>query len=461
MSSIPLAAQPAPASAPPALWKIYSRILVPMMLTNVLQSAGGTLDSIYLGQMIGVDAIAAASAFFPVFFLLLALAMGLSTGATVLIGQAWGAGDRAAVRKVAGSALALAVCVGVAVCVAGGLWAPALMHALGTPPDIAPEAARYARLMLMGAPLLLVLWLATSLSRGVGDAVTPLWALALATVVALALTPAFIRGWGGLPRLGVCSAALSTLLGSAVALVWMLHRWLRKGHPLAPDAALLREVRLDPVLLRKLIGLGLPTGLQMLSMALGEIVLIGLVNRHGMAATAAYGAVTQLMGWLQMPAMSLGITATILASHAIGAGRGGRLGAIMRVGLGWNLALTGTFVAAAYVLAPFALRCFLTDPAVIALALQLLHIVAWAMLMRGASMVLSGVMRASGTVWWPTAMGVSAIFVVELPLAYLLNARLGLTGIWWAYCAAFTASLGMQAGFYAFVWRRRAVQRLI
>ena len=389
MRSIPLVALPA---APAALWKVYSRILVPMMLTNVLQSAACTLDSIYLGQMIGIDAIAAVSAFMPIFLLLLAL------------------------------------CVGLAVCVAGGLWAPALMHAVGTPPDVAAEATRYARWMLMGAPLLLVLWLATSLSRGVGDAITPLWTLLLAAAVALALTPAFIRGWGGLPRLGVSSAAVSTLLGPAVALAWLLHRWRRKGHPRAPDAALLREVRLAPRLLRKLIGLGLPTGVLLLSMALGEIVLIGLVNRHGMAATAAYGAVTLLMGWLQMPAMSLGITATILASHAIGAGSGARLGDITRVGLGWNLAMTGTFVVAAYALAPWALRCFLTDPAVIALALQLLHIVAWAMLMRGAAMVLSGVMRASGTVWWPTALSMSAIVVVELPLAYVLNARLGLSG---------------------------------
>ena len=101
----------------------------------------------------------------------------------------------------------------------------------------------------------------------------------------------------------------------------------------------------------------------MLTMAAAEIALLGLVNRHGAQATAAYGAVTQLMSWLQLPAMSLGISATILAAHAIGAGRGHRLGAIARTGLMMNVAVTGLFVCAAYALAPYAIGLFLKDGA--------------------------------------------------------------------------------------------------
>ena len=106
----------------------------------------------------------------------------------------------------------------------------------------------------------------------------------------------------------------------------------------------------------------------MLTMAAAEIALLGLVNRHGAQATAAYGAVTQLMSWLQLPAMSLGISATILAAHAIGAGRGHRLGAIARTGLMMNVAVTGLFVCAAYALAPYAIGLFLKDGAAAAQA---------------------------------------------------------------------------------------------
>ncbi|MGY4827046.1 MATE family efflux transporter [Sphaerotilaceae bacterium SBD11-9] len=460
MSTTPLAASAAPSPLPP-LWKPYLGILVPMLLTNILQGLAGTLDGIYLGQMIGVDALAAVSAFFPLFFLFFAIVIGLSSGATVLAGQAFGAGDLPAVRAVAGTALALLLGLGGAVSVLGGIFAPEWMRWLGTPPNVLADASAYARLMLIGMPLFFVLWLATSLSRSVGDAVSPLWTLSLVTAIAMACTPAFIRGWLGLPQLGVLSAAVSTLLGFAVALAWTLWHWRRSGHPLAPTASLGHAVKFDAAIARKLVAIGLPTGVQMLTIACAELVLLGLVNRHGSHATAAYGAVTQLMNWLQFPAMSLGIAATILASHAIGAGRAHRLGAIARTGQWMNLLFTGAFVAVAYAAAPAVLGWFLTDAAVIALALQLLHLVAWTMLLRGASLVLVGVMRASGTVWAPTGLGIAGIVCIELPLAWWLDARIGMAGIWWAYVATFIAMLLLQTGFYRGVWRHRQVKRLI
>ena len=460
--SATLSAPPAATSPPsPALWKTFVAILVPMLLTNILQGVSGTLDGIYIGQMLGVDALAAVSAFFPLFFVFFAIIIGLSSGATVLVGQAFGAGKHAAVRAVAGTALALMLCLGGAVSVIGGYFAPELMQGLGTPPNVLTEASAYARLMLIGMPLFFLLWLATSLSRGVGDPITPLWTLLLVSAIAMTCTPAFIRGWFGLPQLGVRSAAVSTLLGFAIAMAWTLWHWRRKGHPLAPTAALFREVKFNTTIMRKLLAIGLPTGLQMLTIAVAELVLLGLVNRHGSNATAAYGAVTQLMNWLQFPVISLSMAATIIASHAIGAGRAHRLGAIARTGLWMNLLFTGAFVALAYAMAPTVLGWFLTDESVIALALHLLRLVAWTMLLRGASMVLAGVMRASGTVWAPTGLSMLGIVFIELPLAWLLDARMGMAGIWWAYVVTFISMLVLQTGFYRLVWWHRKIERLI
>lgn len=451
----------AAASQAPPLWKTYLVILVPMMLTNILQATAGTIDGIYLGQMIGVEAIAAVSAFFPVFFFLLAIVIGLSTGATVLIGQAWGARDHAKVRAVAGTALGLMLCAGFAISVCGGFLAPQLMRLLGTPVNILADATIYARLMMLGMPFIFMLWLTTSMSRGVGDAVTPLWTLALATMIALVCTPAFIRGWIGLPRLGVASAAVSTMLAFALALTWMLLYWRRNAHPLAPSVELLRHMRLDPIIVRKILRIGIPASLQMLTMAAAEIVLLGLVNRHGSNATAAYGAVTQVMSWMQLPAMSLGITASILASHAIGSGRDAKLGTIVRTGLWLNLVVTGGFVVAAYALAPAVIGLFLTEAPVIALALELLHIVAWSVIVLGLANVLVGVMRASGTVFGPAGLSVFAILCIELPAAYWLNAWIGVSGIWWSYALTFIAMLVLHTTYYQLVWRHQSVRRLI
>ena len=132
-------------SKTPPLWKTFLVFLAPMMLSNILQSLFGTVNNVYLGQMIGVDALAAVSVFFPVMFLLFAFVMGLSSGASVLIGQAWGAGERDKVKAVAGTTLAIALLLATSVALFGGLFSRQLMIALATPPDILDQASAYAR----------------------------------------------------------------------------------------------------------------------------------------------------------------------------------------------------------------------------------------------------------------------------------------------------------------------------
>jgi putative MATE family efflux protein len=447
--------------SPRPLWQTYLVILLPMMLTNVLQSVSGTIDGIFLGQFLGVNAIAAVSAFFPVILLLFAIVIGVSSGATVLIGQAWGAGDLYKARAVAITALGMMMIAGVVVSIGGGLLAPRIVVLLGTPPGIQAEASSYARTLLIGTPFIFTLWLVTSMSRGVADAVSPLCALLIATALSAFCTPAFIRGWFGLPQLGVASAPVSTIIASLVALLWLGLHWRRKNHPLAPDFRQFRSIRIDPVLARNILRIGVPMAVQILTMAIAEIVLLGLVNRHGTQATAAYGAINQVMNWVQLPVMSLGITTSILTSHAIGAGRTERISKILRTGLWLNVVTTGSFVLLAYILAGPIIRLFITDSAVVNTATHLLHIVLWSLLLVGATSVLTGVMRASGTVFVPTGLSILAIFAIELPLAYLLNAKVGLSGIWFAYATTFVSILLLQTIFFHFVWRRRNVAALI
>lgn len=448
-------------SSPPAsrpLWRLYLGILLPMMLTNVLQAASGTLDGIWIGQLLGLHAIAAVSAFFPILFLALSLVIGLSSGAAVLIGQAWGAGNRRRVRRIAATAIAMVLAVSLPIALFGGMAIPGLLRSLGTPEAALPAAIDYARLMTAGCPVIFLLWLVTSMSRGVGDAISPLLVLAIATVLALAATPALIEGWAGLPRLGVASAAVSTVGAYALSLLWLAWHWRRRRHPLAP------AVSLDPVfdasLAAAILRIGVPTALQMMSLALAELVLLGLVNRHGVGATAGYGVINQIMSWVQFPVMSLGITATILASHSIGAGRPGAVGRILAMGLRLNLVTTGAFVLAAYLIAPLAIGLFITDTTTALSAVGLLRLVLWSVVLAGWAAVFSGVMRADGTVLAPMGLFVAAIALVEVPLAYLLDARIGLPGIWIGYAAGFAANLLFQACYYGLVWSKRPARLL-
>jgi putative MATE family efflux protein len=432
-----------------------------MMLSNILQSLFGTINNIYLGQMIGVDALAAVSVFFPVLFFFIAFIMGLSSGSTVLIGQAWGAGEIDKVKAVAATTLTIGILCAATIALFGGLFSRQLMVALATPPNILDQSSAYARIMMLTMPLIFVFILMTAMMRGVGDTLTPLLALLLSTVVGLAVTPALIRGWFGLPTLGVASAGFASAASTAITLLWLAAHLRRKKHPLAPDAAFLHGMRLDGALLRKILRLGIPTAVQMVVMSLAELVLLGLVNAFGSDATAAYGAVNQVMSYVQFPAMSIAISTSIFGAQAIGSGNADRLGAIVRTGLVLNLVLTGGLVALIYLFSRSVMGFFITDAAVLDLAQGLLRIVLWSSVMFGMAGVFSGTMRASGTVFAPTALSIFAIAAIEVPSAVILSRAIGLQGIWAAYPITFCAMFFLQMGFYLLIWRRRAVRRLI
>ncbi len=443
------------------LWRTFIAFLAPMMLANVLQSLSGTINSVFLGHMIGVQALAAAIQFFPIMFFLMAFVIGLGAGASVLIGQAFGKGDLEMVRKIAGASLAVALVFGLVVAVFGGVFAEPLMIALQTPPDIIKDATDYARLMMISMPVFFVFLLATSILRGVGDAVTPLWTLALSTGVGLLVTPMLILGQFGLPKMGVASAAAASLISLFVAMAWLGWDLIRRKNPLAPTPALLRHLRLDPKVLGKVLRLGVPTGFQMVIMATAEIALLGMANGYGSQATAAYGVINQIIAYVQFPAMSIGISASILGAQAIGAGQQHMLWPITRMALLLNIAITGTGVLVVYLLSGPIVSMFVTDPSVVVLTQHLLHIVLWSMILFGFAVVFSNMMRSSGTVLAPTAIGILVILAVEVPVAWFLSREIGIDGVWWAYPAAFVAMFLMQGGYYTFVWRRQKIRALV
>jgi Na+-driven multidrug efflux pump len=380
------------------LWQIYLIFLAPMVLSNFLQSFSGTLNGIYVGQMLGTQALAAVSGMFPIVFFFIALVIGLGAGASVLIGQAWGAQETGLVKVITGATLTLGALVGVIAAVLGSLFARPALQALGTPIDVLDDAVGYAQMMMLIMPLLLVFILYTQLLRGVSDTVSPLLALVVSTLVGLLLTPALIRGWIGLPPMGIQSAVFAGLVGNALAMLFLVLRLRHKNHVMAPDRELLAALRLDRV---------------------------------------------------------------ILGAQAIGAGRLERIGPILRTGLLINTCLTGGLIVLGYVLSHWLLGLFITDDAARVNAEHLLHIMLWSILVFGFQAVVGGIMRASGVVLMPVAISIFCVLCVELPMAYLLNAHFGLEGVWMAFPVTYLAMLGLQVAYYRLVWRHKQITRLV
>ncbi|RKG30705.1 MATE family efflux transporter [Acinetobacter tianfuensis] len=443
------------------LWKSFLIFLIPLIATNILQNLSGTVNTVFVGQMLGVHAIAAVSVFFPILFCLMAFVIGLSAGATVLVGQAWGAKNIDKVKGVVGSTLFMTLIGGTLIAFLGVIFAQHILLALGTDPEVLHLSVPYVQWMLAGSPLLFIYIIYTSILRGVGDSTTPLIASGMTIITGLIITPVLIMGKFGFPKLGIVGPAIATTIGFSIALLFLYFYLNQKNHPLRPDRALLRQIRYQPELSKIILRLGIPTGIQMVTTSVAGLVIVGLVNRYGADATAAYGAVNQVLNYIQFPALSIAIAASIFAAQAIGAGKSELLNKVNRTALGMNILFTGTLVILAYLFSKYLMALFITDPQVVILGQELLFIVLWSILFFGASAIFASIMRASGTVTVPMIINIAAILLIEVPAAYLFSEWWGLKGIWYAYALAFVSLCFMQGLYYQFVWKKKTITSLI
>ncbi|HEX3368513.1 MAG TPA: MATE family efflux transporter [Candidatus Cybelea sp.] len=443
------------------MWQILLVFLVPLMLSNVLQSASQTMASIWIGRLISTHALAAVSAVFPIVFLLFSFVFGVSSGSSVLVGQAYGARDLHKVKKIAGTVLGAALYLGIIVAILGAFGSPIVLKWLATPADILPQSDAYARVVFLTMPIFFFYFVYVTILRGTGDSTTPFYTLLVSSLLAIAVTPLFIVGALGLPKLGVVSAAVSGLIANSAALGWLLFYLARKDHPLKFDRETLSDMRIDWKILGAVVRIGVPTGIQVMMVSLAELAVISFVNRFGSDATAAYGAVNQVVGYVQFPAISIGIAASIFGAQCIGARREDKLGSVVRSAVGLNYVVGGCIIALCYVFAWAILGWFITDRHTLDIAHQLLMITLWGYLLFGNSAVLSGLMRGSGSVLWPTINGVFAIWCVEVPVAFFLMHRIGLDGIWLGYPVSYCVVLALQFSYYEFVWKRKTHERLV
>ncbi|MBU5444649.1 MATE family efflux transporter [Paenibacillus sp. MSJ-34] len=445
------------------LWKSMIMFLIPLLLSNVLQSIGQLVGSIVVGRYLGVDALAAISAFFPLFFLLVSFAIGVGSGSSILIGQAYGARNEERLKAILGTTLTFTFILGLALAIVGGIFTWDILRLVGTPDNIIEVSVHYARIMFWSLPVMFLYFVYTTCMRGTGDSKTPFYFLIVSTVLNVALLPLLIFGWLGLPKLGIYGAAYASVISTVLTFVVMLIYLRYKKHMLQFDASVRSKLRLDWGLMKLLLRIGIPSSISMILVSLSEIAVIAFVNRYGSDATAAYGAVNQVASYVQMPAISLGITVSIFAAQSIGGNQLDRLKQVIRAGILLNYIFGGVLILFVYLFAQNILSLFLTSEYTVEIAHRLLMITLWSYLIFGHAQIIAAIMRASGTVLWPTVFGIVSIWLVEVPVAYFLSFHtdLGIDGIWIGYPAAFLVSLVLQYAYYRLSWKKKKITSLI
>ncbi len=407
---------------------------IPTMLSNVLQTLGQTINTIWVGQLLGEAALAATINANLVMFLVFSTVFGFGMAATVKIGHWLGAGEVDAARRSFGTGTGF--CAGVALvgAAAGLIFAEPLLRLLATPEAIREDALAYLRVIFIGMPIMTVQMMLSMGLRGAGDAKSPFYSVIAITVLTIILNPLLILGVGPFPEMGIAGSALANVIanigGMLLLVVWMYWRDLplrlkgREFRYLLP----LRE-ELSYVLAK-----GIPMGAQTLLNSASGLIMVGFVNREGMLTTAAYGAVMQIWSYVQMPAFAISMAVSAMVAQNIGAAQHDRINRITHAGVGTTLAITTVLAGLLLAFDTPLIGLFLGSgsPAIpIANHIQLIAI--WSWVLNGVMMTIMGTMRAYGAVISPLIIMAVALYPGRLGFYALTYGSMGADGLWFAY----------------------------
>jgi putative MATE family efflux protein len=410
------------------------RFALPILFANVLQSLNGSVNSIWVGRYLGEAALTATSNANTVMFLLIGAAFGIAMAATILVGQCIGGKDIAEAKRVVGTSATFFAALSVVMAVAGLILCEPLLTVMRTPADSLPLAVAYMRVIFLALPFLYMYAFVGSVLRGAGDSKTPFHFMLLSVAIDIALNPLFIFGWGPVPALGIAGSALATFFAQAISLTALVTYLYRRKHLLVLHKEEIQHLRIDWAIVGTLVKKGIPMCAQMLVVSLSAVLMITLVNNFGVETTAAFGAALQLWNYIQMPTFAVGMAVSTMAAQNVGAQKWDRVNAIARVGVVFSVLVTGTIVLLIELLDTWAFQIFLpTGSVALQMATHLNHVVTWSFIFFGVSMVLFGVVRATGAVMAPLFILTLSLLVVRFPVAEMLISRYQIDAIWWSF----------------------------
>ncbi len=409
-------------------------LAVPMVLEMVLESLFAVVDVFWVGRL-GSAAVATVGVTESLLSLVFAVGMGLSLSTTAMVARRIGEKD----PEGAAVAAVQAIVVGLAVSLAIGLpcffYAPTLLRWMGAGPEIVSVGGGYARICLGGSFAVLLLFLNNAIFRGAGDAAIAMRLLWVSNIINLILDPCLIFGWGPFPKLGVTGAALATLIGRSLGVLYQFYR-LMKGTERIRILARHIRVRLD--VLWRLIRVSSTGILQFAIAHTSWIGLVRIVSTFGAAALAGYTIAIRIVIFVILPSWGLSNAAATLVGQNLGAGHPDRAEkAVWRTGF-YNMIFLGLIGLFFVLFAERIVGLFITDPSVLRLAATCLRIISCGNIGYAYGMVMLQAFNGAGDTITPTIVNFFGFWIVEIPLAYVLAIPFGMrsNGVFWAIVVA-------------------------
>lgn len=396
------------------IWKQLLLFFFPILFGTFFQQLYNTADAVIVGRFVGKEALAAVGGSTAMIInLLVGFFVGLSSGATVIISQFYGGGNHKRVGEAVHTSIAFCVVCGLVLMVVGISGAQWALRAMETPEEIMDYSRIYLQIYFIGIIPNLIYNIGTGILRAIGDSKRPLYYLMASSFTNIVLDFLFVVGF----KMDVKGAALATILSQLVSAVLVLRTLMRTNESYR---LFIKRIRINGFMVRRIVQIGLPAGLQSVMYSVSNIIIQSSVNSLGTDTIAAWTAYSKIDSVYWMILSALGISITTFVGQNYGAGKIDRVKKGINVCLGLSVVITVILSTALYVWGGYIYLLFTTDTVVIAKGMEILYFLAPTFITYICIEIYSGALRGTCDCWIPmimTALGVCVLRVVWILVA--------------------------------------------
>ena len=412
-------------------------LAVPMVLEMLMESVFAVVDVFFVGRL-GAAAVATVGLTESLLTLVYAMAMGLAMGAAAIVARRIGEGDREGAARAAVQAIAIAIGVSAALGVVGGTFAPRLLALMGAEPEVIATGSTYARVMLGGQMVIVVLFVTNAVFRGAGDAAVAMRVLWIANAINIVLGPLLIFGPGPLPALGVTGAAIATTFGRGVGAAIAVSLLFRRGGRFMVTR---EHLRLDPAIVRQIVRISGNGVFQAFVGTASWVALTRLLAEYGSAALAGYTIAMRVIMFALLPSWGVSNAAATMVGQSLGAGDPSRAEKAVWLAGFYNMIVLGVVSLLFMFGTSMVVGIFTADPEVARHATDALRLVSAGFIFYAYGMVLTQAFNGAGDTWTPTKINIGVFWAFEIPLAFVLArwAGLGPHGVFLSMTIAFSS----------------------
>ena len=390
-------------------WKRILEFSIPMLLGNFAQQLYNTADTVIVGMYKGDLALSAVGSSMPILNLLLALFVGVATGAGIVVSQRFGAKDREGLSRAIGNCITLSAIATVVIMILGPAITRPLLRLLNTPISIFDWCAEYLNIFFIGIAGFFYYNMLSGILRGLGDSVTALGFLLVSAALNVGLDLLLVK------EMGVAGVALATVTAQAISAVLCFLK-LRSMHDLFDMNW--KSLKLRKEVAGRILQLGVPSGITQAIMASAGMVVMSLTNQMGETVVACNVIVMRVDGFAMLPNMTFGQAMSVYTGQNVGAGKFDRVHKGVKQGTVIGLAFSATITGILLLFGRYLFDIFTDTQSLIDLANRMMRIMAVGYICISVTQVLGGVMRGAGDTTTPMWVSMISTIAIRVPAAY-------------------------------------------